>query len=317
MIHTHNHDYLNTKMKNHVYNCDKVVIGITFEAILYSLLHNCFLIPNMKIEEAISYFDFLSPATCEALGVDESFSLPDKEFGYFKLEVARRLIFNLSLRGLIYPTAKVHSLRVEDNRINVRTKDSKLSKIDFKELLIFDERNLEGLTAPTSTSPKLFKVLDWMDVRSGLSHEHDYYKSDDDFINEIFFYPSDRIDGFNPERKDVCAISYLTFDQLNQFEFSDTYARFKIQKIMKSLGIRGARNGRSVENPKIYKHYALKVEASDREMFKCERDIYEDYDNVKFMHLTVDEIIDEEGIEGAEKPLCSRDRPGGRPKIRF
>tara|TARA_R100000808_G_C2128347_1_gene138085 strand:+ start:243 stop:1157 length:915 start_codon:yes stop_codon:yes gene_type:complete len=304
-------------MRNHIYNHDKVVIGSTFEAILYSLLNDCLLITNISLEESISYFDFLTPSECQCLGVEESLSLADKDFGYFKLPIARKLLFNLSLRGLLYPCDKVFSLRVEDSILSIQTKDSRLSKIHFEELYIFDEENIVGIPAPKQEKPKLYKVLDWMDVRSGLSHEHEYYSSEDEFVKEIFFYPSDRIDGLNLMRKDVCAISYLKKKQLDKFEYSDTYARFKIQKIMKSLGIRGARNGRSTENPKVYKYMALKMEAAERQLYKCERDIYEDFDNVKFINITIKEIINEKEKDSTEKPLLSRDSPGGRPKIRF
>ena len=48
-----------------------------------------------------------------------------------------------------------------------------------------------------------------------------------DFVKEIYFYPSLRFDG-SVDRKDAVAISYLKKYQLQTFENSDTYVKFKV-----------------------------------------------------------------------------------------
>ena len=312
-------NYSNSRLRSHNYDYQSVVIGNGLEALLYALYNNYYIIPN--VSEPPSFLDFLKPGPSRALGIEENWELQTqdgpKEFGYPIVDLWRRIVMNLSLRGQCYPVDKLYSIRLQDNILKIQTKDSRLTQIHFENLYIFNECNINGLPIPEREDDFLVKVVDWMDVRSGMSHAYDYYESGDDFINKIFFYPSDRIDGDNFRHKDVCAISFLDRDRIKEFEYSDTYARFKIEKIMKTMGIKGARNGRSVEDPTKYKYYALKVESREREIFRCERDTYKNFDSVHFMHLTVEDIIEQRRESGGEVSLFSGDSSGCRPKIRF
>ena len=65
---------------------------------------------------------------------------------------------------------------------------------------------------------------------------------------------------------EMCIRDSLTREQLNSYEYSDTYARFNILDHMRSAGIRGARNGRDTLNPEKYKYYAVKLETGKREV---------------------------------------------------
>ena len=60
----------------------------------------------------------------------------------------------------------------------------------------------------------------------------DKIENTSNFVNCIHFYPSNRIDGTH-NKKDLAAISYLTKDQLDDFNYSDTYARFVVEDLMK------------------------------------------------------------------------------------
>ena len=55
-------------------------------------------------------------------------------------------------------------------------------------------------------------------------------------------YGSDRIDGNTPVR-DACAVSNLDKQQLVNFDFSQTMAKFKTIQTMKDNGMRGKFNG--------------------------------------------------------------------------
>jgi len=112
-------------------------------------------------------------------------------------------------------------------------------------------------------------------------------------VDEIFLYPSDRIDGENFALKDAVAISYLSGDQLQEFEFSDTYVRFKTLKIFKGAGMKGAANGRCTKNPEKTKYYALKIETTRRERHKLERNLYEDTEKIKFNYQSLDDLLRE------------------------
>ena len=82
------------------------------------------------------------------------------------------------------------------------------------------------------------------------SHDH----TGDDFVSEIWFYSSDRIDGNTPVR-DACAVSKLTAKQLLDFDYSETMARFKVIHEMEKRGMKGpfAHGYTKSGKPKHYK----------------------------------------------------------------
>jgi len=112
-----------------------------------------------------------------------------------------------------------------------------------------------------------------------MEHTFEHFHTGDEFVKDIYFYPTERLFGLHPNKKDLVAISYLTKKQLQIFEYSDTYARFKTTKIMKENGITGRKNG-FLNGKQI--HYALKLEVNYREVRKLQMDLYEDTDNIKF-----------------------------------
>ena len=220
-----------------------------------------------------------------------------------KLEVWQKYLVALSLNGQAPFSDKCVSITIEeDNTLKVITSGSRLARIKFENLIIFDDYNITGLPFKKGTTNEKNKVLDWFHVRSGMEHNYDVIETGDDFIGTIIFYPSNRFGNQKTDRvrKDLVAISYLEDDQLSDFDFSDTMARFKITKIMKDHGIRGARNGKDPNNPDKYKYYSVKIESADREMISNNINLYEDTDNIKFMqnksydisvHKPVDNII--------------------------
>ena len=130
-----------------------------------------------------------------------------------------------------------------------------------------------------------------MNITNGMNQEEDYFYPGEQFVNEIYLYPTDRVDGEQLSLKDILVVSYLTSEQLQDFEYSDTYAKFKVLKFMKQNGIKGNMNGwRSKEKIKRC-YYAFKVETTKREVVLLNKDIYKDSNNIKFMNLSIEDIL--------------------------
>ena len=280
-------------MNRHEYEFDKIVIGSTLSALIYCYFNSVPLIYNN--ERKPMFFDFFDPdLSLEKLHMEpQQFNLKglesDKIVGHSKLQMWERLMFILSLSGQVPMSDKARSIRVEDgNILKITTKKFRMIKARFNKLIIFDNENIEGIGVPKAKVNK-FKVIDWVDVKSGMAHDYDFFETNSDFVKEIYFYPSKRFDG-SINRKDLASVSYLGENQLKNFETSDTYAKFKILKIMKKAGIRGARNGRDFNNPEKYKYYAVKVEPRKREVFKLSSDLYEDTEDIIFDYRTAEEI---------------------------
>lgn len=202
---------------------------------------------------------------------------------------------SLSVAGLCPLSDKASNMSVSDNTLKVVSSTSRMVKYNFKKLHVFDDYKISGLPLRYPQETPTLRVFDWFNVRSGMEHEHDKLISEDDFVKEVIFYPSVRFG--NQEsgriRKDLVAISHIHADDLEDFEVSDTMARFKIIDMMKEVGIRGARNGRDTQNPEVYKYYAVKIESVEREVETPLFTSYEPDDRFVWLSKSPEEILDE------------------------
>ena len=213
-----------------MYDADNIVLGGNLSALLYAYVHNY---PCIFIRP-IHPFRF-----------DEM----ESEIGKNKRQLWEQLMVSLSVAGLCPLSDKASNMSVSDNTLKVVSSTSRMVKYNFKKLHVFDDYKISGLPLRYPQETPTLRVFDWFNVRSGMEHEHDKLISEDDFVKEVIFYPSVRFG--NQEsgriRKDLVAISHIHADDLEDFEVSDTMARFKIIDMMKEVGIRGAPNDRDWE----------------------------------------------------------------------
>ena len=280
-------------MRAHNIETDEVIIGASLSALLYSYYTG---FPLVYVETNIPFrFDYFEPyfdldKIVEQPAPREFVTLDlKKEVGLPKRDMWERLYFMLSLSGKIPFAEKVKAIRIEEDVKVITTR--KTSTIKFKRVRVFDDRELQGLSQKVGTEEKTFNVIDWINVYSGTTHGLDFI---DDIggsvIEKIIFYPSDRIDG-NHNKKDVVCVSQMTDSQINDYRFSDTYVRFKVESLMKEAGIRGARNGRDQLNPDRYKYYALKLESAERQIEKIGFDSISDDESIVLDSRSPEEII--------------------------
>ena len=267
------------RLAEHTYHYNTIVIGGGLSAKVYAYYNKCpcvYRSPNAPFR-----FDMLQDGAY--LGSANSLSVWEK------------IGFALGLSGQLPMGNKAASLNVRDNVLRVTTHNSRLGRFSFNKLVVFDDTDLHGLPAIRRQEIGKSRVIDWFDVRSGMEHQHDSFETDDDFVRKVIFYPSDRFgtQKSGRVRKDLVSISYLDEAQVNDFEYSSTMARFKILKIMKDSGIKGARNGRDTNNPNIYRYYSPKIEATQREVFPDVKNYYEDDSRFEFRYDTPEAIIKE------------------------
>jgi hypothetical protein len=236
---------------------NKIVVGGNLSSFLYSYSHGLPLVVNR----------LAPPHRFERVG------------DYAQIDLWKKLYFLLSLSGLNLTGDKAQQVRIKDNdQLVVTLSGANLLKVNFNELILFDDENISGLPLPIKENKK-FLVLDWMVARSCMEHKFEHFHTGDDFVKDIYFYPTERLSGVHPNKRDLAAISYLTEEQLLDFDYSDTYARFKTTKVMKENGITGRKNGFS--NGRQV-HYALKLEVNHRESRKIQMNLYENTENIKF-----------------------------------
>ncbi len=245
-------------MKKHTYHCDKIVVGGGLDAAAYALANNSTLIQNH----------------------DDSPLRFEKE----KLLLWNRIMFSLSLKASLPITSKIQFIRIDDDkRLLVSTKNNHVVNFVYNELVVYDDDNIQGLTLVKSKKSKK-KILDWFDVKSGMSHDVEIIKTDSDFVKEIKFYVSQRLDGVHLNKKDLMVLSYIDDKQLRDVEYSDSYIRLKTLSLMKQNGIRGNSAGQG-------KHYALQIEHSKREVKNISKNKYREENGIKFCSIPYEESI--------------------------
>jgi len=280
-------------MRIHRSEHEEVVVGGTLSALLYAYYVNAPLIyVQPKIPFRFDYFDpYFDLDGIVDQGEPQEFVTLDRDpkiFGCAKRVLWERLFFILSLAGQIPFADKVNSVRIED-KLRVITK--RAHEANFKGIRIYDDTKIQGISQTVERDEATFRVYDWINVHSGATHRLDFI---DDIggtaIEKIIFYPSDRIDG-NHNKKDIVCVSTMTEDQLNDYRFSDTYVRFKVEKLMKEAGIRGTRNGRDQLNPEKYKYYAIKLDSAERQIEKIGFDHMSNREDIVLDSRTPEEII--------------------------
>jgi len=237
---------------------ERIVIGSSFHAVLYAFNNN---LPLFFAERRRPFrFDYLDPEidlTCLKLAHQaKSLTTFDgvKLIGQPKELLWERLLFLLSLDGKAPLSGLCRSLRYDGDRIVCSNEYSKIMEFKFEECVYFGDVNSTGFIHQKALDEDIYICYDYIGFNKGGKHKIDYIKTSDDFVGEIWFYPSDRIDG-NTAVRDACAISTLTTTQFEDFNFSETMARFKTVHEMETRGMKGTFAGAytTAGNPKHYK----------------------------------------------------------------
>ena len=144
--------------------------------------------------------------------------------------------YRLYQSGLDPFTNTIRLLRVDPSRriIRITTNSHKTYVLSYENLHVFDVCNIEGLEDYFSQQQTTNRVLDWFDVRSIRGPQSEILTSDD-FVNNVHFFKSCRIDG-NTEHQDIVCESFLSNEQLKSTEYSDTMSRFKTIHELSKLG---------------------------------------------------------------------------------
>ena len=133
--------------------------------------------------------------------------------------------------GLVPMPGALESLRIDD-LLRIRTSEGGYYKISYDKISLFSTENVQSPMVDYEKELLHNEVVDWFDVRSG--GQDRLHLEPDEVINRIVSYPSGRLDG--QEYFDIFCVSHLTDDQLLDYNFSDTFMRFRIQKLARLAG---------------------------------------------------------------------------------
>jgi hypothetical protein len=259
---------------------ERVVIGSTLESITYAFLSDSYFLPNMD-HTPIFYREVKTRI------------LPSKraDFSWSRLQIA------MALSGRLINHKHPNNIRITENQIKISTHGS-LHKYDFGHCKIFDTTNLHLENEIKTHHPSSYTVYDDFEV-SILGGKHNYLEpkiSNDTFAREVHFYISDRVDGAN-YITDCVVESLLTREELHDFEYSDSMARFAVLRHLDFIGIRG--NFMKLYKTGMPKYRKPKVIHQNRVVIKKEQNVYEDSERVKFLNFSMREILNEFSTTGS------------------
>lgn len=196
------------------------------------------------------------------------FHLEQTKEGLNKKDIIENYAFLLSMAGLNLSSKMVSEFRLEQQVIVITGKTPWKIEYEFENLIDFR----------TSDKDKIYKVVDYINVKSCGKHDVRELRTEDYFVKEIYFYPSQRTNSsknfslsthsYENVTKDVMVVSYLTKEQIEKEDYSGIYSRLRLKEVMKEVGIKGKRCGTRPDG-KI-KRNAIKLEFDKREINELE-----------------------------------------------
>ncbi len=243
---------------------DKVVIGSSLESAHYALINECYFIPTRE-RPPLFYRE--------------------------NVEAWPKLNFMLGLLSKLLSFQKTETIRIVDNELKI-TAQNVVYKYKFEKCFVFDSTGIQLENEIKETRETTYLVLDDFEL-STLGPPRTQIQpniSTPGFAQQIHFYSSDRVDG-SSYITDCIVESELTQEQINSFDFSDTMARFTVERYLTSVGVYGS----------LMKHYKSgkpkyrkpKVKHVNRLIFQKDNNVYADTENVKIMNLSMEEIVEE------------------------
>jgi len=191
---------------------ENIVIGADFDAVEFAYKNKFVLIKNREPYHH-SYED-----------VEEEWA--DKVYQLYEMALVP---FTDKSKGIrISPEEKTLKVFTEHNVHTVR----------YNQIHLYDDTNVEGMSLNRTLLH--YRVIDWFDCQGLHDLEFDEITTEDKFVRKIKLFKSLRIDG-NQKYLDLLCESFLTEEQLKDFNFSDTMARFKVIDLLKQKGIKDPR----------------------------------------------------------------------------
>jgi hypothetical protein len=272
-------------LEQHEYQVDEIVIGGSLNALLYAWYTGATLI-SIDPKEPYFFERFDPSVSLKDIGFENDISTLQApkstiEVGIKKSDVWKKIYFLLAMGGQAPIPNSAQSIRIEDDFVKVVTSHSRMARFTYNKLKIFDASQV-AISGKKSINRK-YKVLDWVWVNTGMIHSLDFIKDRDNFVKEIYFYEYNRR-GDQP-LKNLVAVSYMTGKELEEYYYSDTYAKFKIEEMMKTAGIKGRKNGYNAKG--IPYHLNVKVTPEKREVILIDK-----YD-MEYCMLSEKEILEQ------------------------
>jgi|TARA_B100000282_G_C31704637_1_gene478013 hypothetical protein len=226
----------------------KVITGGSLESLFYAYMNEIpIIITQPYIPFELEKVDFLD--CYEMLGYNNTTTLT-------KIQVWDRMVFILSMAGLVMMPNNIRNVRTERNKIIFSLNDNSRFTVMYERKISFDQHNEDTV-----------KVYDWFDIKSGSVVEIDaLHDNENTLVHDVLFYDSKRIGNKGRGRKDLVSISTVSQKEILEYENSENNVRMKTIHMMKDAGLRGKANGYNKYGKQLF--YAIDLEHTHREAIK-------------------------------------------------
>jgi len=261
----------------HVYQFDNLVVGGSLDASYYSYRHGYPILNNR-----LQYIPFFDTTDLESLGDKDLLEQVSADFQLETSLISTRKLRDyflslLSLEGLNMFSGKVDAIRVGDDSLKVVTQNSRVYKIEYDNLFLFDDKKIEGVQFAHQAEDTRHRVLDWYHLRSASKSNIEKLTSEDGSIREIYFTTSDE----HWKSRRLVAVSYLTDDEIDDPGNLELYTRYEILDMLERGGIKGKKNGINAETGAHYR-LSVKIEFEGREVVETNTLLSRTIGNMRF-----------------------------------
>ena len=269
-------------MKDVVHNYDKVVVGSNMCAVMYAYLNQL----------PLFYSSFTKPERFEFF--DPSFAFTNLNninnyecngevinAGMRKIDLWDKMTIILGIEGLLPLSNNVSAIRIDEDILKITTKNSRLLKVKFNNLFLFDE-NIEGLP-PIVQINNEGVIFDYLQLSTLHEYKNRLIKTEEDFVNQIWI-----------EDRNAVVVT-KTKNILD--EVPDYAIKFRVLDLAKEHGIKGKQNGiyHYRKELKIPRFKKLDVKLNTRLIQKRTLNVYQEQENLTFIQPT--DILESELLQ--------------------
>ena len=175
------------------------------------------------------------------------------------------LYAHLMLKGRIIGGDSVKTIGLKEEDIIVVCKNNVINKIKFDKAYIFSDENIVGLP-PVKREIDLYRVIDYIRPVYLRIKSDERIHTKDSFVSELHIIKRHLTDPIK-----LYSVSLLKKEDLTNFDYSDTMARFKCEGLLAEHGHKGAPSA------------LIQLEAVRRTVTKFMNE-YEETTRVKFIY---------------------------------
>tara|TARA_B100000212_G_scaffold342097_1_gene327578 strand:+ start:2300 stop:3175 length:876 start_codon:yes stop_codon:yes gene_type:complete len=269
-----------------------IVIGSDLRAMLFAFMNGYPIFftearkphefESLKLTHDLSFLDIDNEPS-----VYKSFN-SEYSFGQKQVLAWEKIFFLLSFEGLVPLSNICDSIRYDGNTLTCATEYAKLCEIKFDKCFYFGDNRTYKLVTERNIKNARYKVFDTIGFNTGGKHEIDYYRSDDNFVREVWFYSSYRICG-DTGVKDACVLSILTSEQLNDPSYTQTITNFKLLDVLGKNGLKGRVYGYNKKGESL--HRKIKTHSAGRIKTLLDQPDWQETEKVKRVNDSLDTLI--------------------------